>query len=92
MRISEENNKVSVKRKRTAIVKKQEIINDNEITDKDDDYSISVNKKKKTTARKKAKAAKKDLNLKTEIKEECFDEITIKKTARTMSSRYNFRR
>lgn len=92
LRISEENNKVSVKRKRTAIVKKQEIINDNEITDKDDDYSISVNKKKKTTARKKAKAAKKDLNLKTEIKEECFDEITIKKTARTMSSRYNFRR
>ncbi|CAO3607365.1 unnamed protein product [Mucor fragilis] len=86
LRLTEENTKVTVKRRRTARVKKQEFDQD----DDEDDYSDS---KSKTTSKRQTKAAKKEIKAEIEVKQEQEDsETTTKKAVRTVSSRYNFRR
>ncbi|EPB91616.1 hypothetical protein HMPREF1544_01538 [Mucor circinelloides 1006PhL] len=90
LRLSEENAKVTVKRRRTTSVKKQESDDQDEFKD-EDDYSDSKNNKTKSK-----KVVKKKVKVETEVKqeeaEEEDDEIITKKSVRTVSSRYNFRR
>lgn len=90
LRLTEGNTKVTVKRKRTVRVKKQE--ESDEEDDEKDDYSDSTSKTKPKRQTKAIK--KKKVKAETEVKQEQVvdDEIIIKKPVRTVSTRYNFRR
>ncbi|KAL9558970.1 hypothetical protein MBANPS3_000625 [Mucor bainieri] len=90
LRITEENNKVTVKRKRTVRVKKHESDQDDDLVDEfdgEDDASYSdakrkTNAKAKSKKRSSKKAVKKEVKVETEIKQEQADgnEITTRKS------------
>ncbi|OAC98779.1 hypothetical protein MUCCIDRAFT_157316 [Mucor lusitanicus CBS 277.49] len=99
LRVTEENTKVAVKRKRTVRVKKQEESDEDEDLsdefDDEDDYADSKSKAKSKShkSKRKPKAVKKEVKVETKVKEEQDNgEVVTKRAVRTVSSRYNFRR